>query len=291
MNRSRCLFAFLSIVAAGTSFVDAADTDAFAGTRAGEERRVAGVELCWCPAGSFTMGSPKDEPERRPGEDQVAVTLSRGFWIGKYEVTQGQWQQTMKSLPAELDKGEGETFPIYNVNFADAEAFCRKLTNLARAAGDLPQSREFRLPTEAQWEYACRAGTTTATPFGDSLSSYQANFLGEFPYNGAVKGPSLNRTCEVGHYPANAWNIHDMPGNVFEWCRDWFHNRLPGGTDPDMHDVPGNRNSAGSLSRARCGGCWADKGWPCRSAFRLRFEPERAHSHIGFRVVVVNTLH
>lgn len=259
----------------------------FRGSAAGSQIAVTGVALCWCPPGRFTMGSPRDEPERRPGEDQVEVTLTRGYWIGKYEVTQGQWKRVMGSQDRLLDRGVGDRYPMYNINFAEAETFCARLTEHARAAGELPEGWEFRLPTEAQWEYACRAGTTTATPFGDSLSSTQANFMGDSPYNGGAFGPSLNSTCEVGSYAPNAWNIHDMPGNVFEWCRDWFHNRLPGGEDPDLHDVLGNRNDAGSYSRVRRGGCWADVGWPCRSAFRLRFEPERAHSHIGFRVVAV----
>ena len=99
------------------------------------------------------------------------------------------------------------------------------------AAGRLPDGWEYTLPTEAQWEYACRAGTTTATAFGDKLSSKQANFKGK-PYNGAEQGPSLGRDAPVGSYPANAWGLHDMHGNTFEWCRDWYHARLPGGTDP-----------------------------------------------------------
>ncbi|MCC6152657.1 MAG: formylglycine-generating enzyme family protein [Candidatus Hydrogenedentes bacterium] len=234
------------------------------------------------------MGSPRYEPERRPGENQVNVTLTRGFWFGKYEVTQGEWKRVMGCLPSVFDKGVGDRFPIYNVNFAESEIFCAKLSEQARQSGAIPADWEFRLPTEAQWEYACRAGTTTATPFGDSLSSTQANFLGHTPYNHGEVGPALNRTCEVGMYAANPWGIHDTLGNVFEWCRDWYHNRLPGGTDPDLYEVPGNRNVAGSLSRVRRGGCYADIGWPCRSAFRLRFEPERGHSHIGLRVVAVD---
>jgi formylglycine-generating enzyme required for sulfatase activity len=217
--------------------------------------------------------------ERRPGEDQVEVTLTRGFWAGKHEVTQGEWKRVVGAFPGKLTAGEGDDFPVYDVNFAEAEAFCRKLTAEARAAGALPEGWEFRLPTEAQWEYPCRAGTTTATAFGDKLSSKQANFQGE-PYNGAEAGPSLKRAARVASYPANAWGLCDMHGNVFEWCRDWSHPRLPGGTDPDLHDKP-------ARSRSRRGGCWADKGWPCRSAFRLQFEPERRSDPIGFRVVAV----
>jgi formylglycine-generating enzyme required for sulfatase activity len=208
--------------------------------------------------------------------------------VGQYEVTQGQWKRVMGLLPGELTAGEGHAFPVYNINFAEAETFCRKLTEKARASGDLPKDWEFRLPTEAQWEYACRAGTTAATSFGDRLSSKQANFQGK-PYNGAGEGPSLKRAARVGSYPANAWGLHDMHGNVFEWCRDWYHRRLPGGDDPDLLSLRGTRNRDGTGSRVRRGGCWADDGWPCRLAFRARFEPERRSDHIGFRVVAVRT--
>lgn len=254
---------------------------AFDGSKPGDERDVAGVKLCWCPPGRFIMGSPPDEPERRPGEDQVEVTLTRGLWMAKYETTQRQWKRVVGKLPGELtaELPEGDDYPVGNVNFAEAEAFCQKLTELGRKSGELPMGWEFRLPTEAQWEYACRAGTTTATAFGDKLSSKQANFKGR-PYNGAEPGPSLGRAAKVGSYPANAWGLHDMHGNTFEWCRDWYHPRLPGGVDPDLYDAP-------ATSRVRRGGGWTDDGWPCRSAFRLRFEPERRYDHIGFRVAAV----
>ena len=237
------------------------------------------------------MGSPPSEPERRPGEDQVEVTLTKGFWIAKFETTQGQWKRVMGKLPGPLtaELPEGDDLPVGNVNFAEAEAFCRKLTELGRQSG-LPKDWEFRLPTEAQWEYACRAGTTTATSFGEKLSSKQANFKGK-PYNGAEPEPSLGRATKVGSYPANPWGLHDMHGNTFEWCRDWYHARLPGGVDPDLYSAKDSaqQGKTGSVSRVRRGGCWADEGWPCRSAFRLRFEPERRYDHIGFRVVLVQT--
>jgi formylglycine-generating enzyme len=155
----------------------------------------------------------------------VEVTLSKGFWIGKFEVTQGEWLRVVGAFPGEFTAGAGDDFPVYTINFAEAEGFCQKLTKQARAAGELPADWEFRLPTEAQWEYACRAGTTTATSFGDSLSSRQANFQGK-PYNGGAEGPSLKRAAPVGSYPASAWGLHDMHGNEFEWCRDWYHPRL-----------------------------------------------------------------
>jgi formylglycine-generating enzyme len=253
----------------------------FTGSNAGDERTVVGIPFCWCPPGTFRMGSPPDEPERRPDEGPVEVTLTRGFWMAKFETTQGQWKRVVGELPGSLtaELPAGDDLPVGNVNFAEAEAFCQKLTELGRQAGNLPEGWEARLPTEAQWEYACRAGTTTATAFGDKLSSTQANFRGK-PYNGAAPGPALGRAAKVGSYPANAWGLHDMHGNIFEWCRDWYHAKLPGGVDPDLYDVP-------AKSRVRRGGAWTDDGWPCRSAFRLRFEPERRYDHIGFRVVVV----
>jgi sulfatase modifying factor 1 len=257
--------------------------------KAGVERAVCGIKLCWCPPGRFTMGSPPDEPERRPDEGQVEVTLTQGFWMAKYEVTQAQWKHVIGKLPAQptAQLPEGDDYPVGNVNFAEAEAFCRKLTAMAHASGH--QSIEFRLPTEAQWEYACRAGTTTSTAFGNKLSSRQANFKGA-PYNGAEPGPSLGMAAKVGSYPANAWGLHDMHGNTFEWCRDWYQSKLPGGVDPDLYAASASATKAGNgaTSRVRRGGCWADDGWPCRSAFRLRFEPERRYDHIGFRVLALD---
>jgi formylglycine-generating enzyme required for sulfatase activity len=258
----------------------------FSGERAGEEREVAGVRLCWCPPGKFTMGSPADEQERRPGENQIEVTLTRGFWTGKYAVTQRQWQRVVGEFPAPQPAGEGDDFPVVEVNFADAEEFCARLTEQAHKSGDLPEGWVFRLPTEAQREYACRAGTTTATAFGNQLSSKQSNFQGK-PYNGAEVGPSLGRATKVGSYPPNPWGLCDMTGNVCEWCRDWYHAQLPGGSDPDLSSVPGTKNRDGTTSRVRRGGAWCDDGWAHRSAFRQRFEPERRANHIGFRVVAV----
>jgi formylglycine-generating enzyme required for sulfatase activity len=262
--------------------------DSFAGSKAGDERETAGVKFCWCPPGKFLMGSPPDEPGRRPDEKQVEVTLTKGFWMGKYEVTQGEWKRVVGKLPGEFtaELPEGDDLPVGNVNYAEAEAFCTALTQLGRHSGEMPAGWESRLPTEAQWEYACRAGTTSATAFGDKLSSKQANFSGK-PYNGTDVGPSLKRAAKVGSYPANAWGLHDMHGNTFEWCRDWYYPNLPGGVDPDLSSKKGASNRDGSFSRVRRGGAWTDDGWPCRSACRLRFEPERRYDHIGFRIAAV----
>ena len=199
-------------------------------------------------------------------------------------------------FPGKQPAGEGDKFPVVEVNYAEAEEFCKKLTEQGYKSGELQRGWEFGLPTEAQWEYACRAGTTTATSFGAGLSSKQANFNGAQSYNGgnggnggngAEGGPALKRATPVGSYPANAWGLHDMHGNVFEWCRDWYHTQLSGGDDPDLTARKGTVNRDGTFSRVRRGGAWNDEGKYLRSALRLRYEPERRSDHIGFRVVAV----
>jgi sulfatase modifying factor 1 len=290
MRRRSFLGGMITAIGAIARPAAARQASSFRGRNAGDARKVDAIELCWCPAGRFVMGSPRSEPERRPGEDQVEVTLTRGFWMAKYETTQGLWKRVAGALPGPLTKElpAGDDLPVGNVNFAETEDFCRRLSERGHKSSELPSDWEFRLPTEAQWEYACRAGTTTATSFGHSLSSKQANFKGK-PYNGGEPGPSLNRAAPVGSYPANPWGLHDMHCNTFEWCRDWYHGRLPGGTDPDLYAArdTAQRSEHGDISRVRRGGAWSDDGWPCRSAFRVRFEPERRYDHIGFRVVIV----
>lgn len=284
-------FAFLTLVLCGCYSVKPlpagatlAAPHAFDGTTPGDARTIGGVEFRWAPAGTFVMGSPPSEVERRPGEDQAEVMISKGFWAGRFEVTQSEWLRIAGAAPESFNVGESDRHPMYRIDWAQAGNFCERLTELAHASGELPMDWRIRLPTEAQWEYAARAGTTTATVFGNSLSSTQANFRGA-PYNGAAVGPSLDVTVPVGSYEANAWGLFDVHGNVYEWTRDWYHAALPGGVDPDLEDAIGTANEAGSYSRVRKGGCYADEGMFLRSGFRLRFEPERRHEHIGFRVI------
>jgi formylglycine-generating enzyme required for sulfatase activity len=258
------------------------------GVTAGESRAIDGVALRWCPAGRFTMGSPAAEAGRRADEAQVEVTLTRGFWMAETEVTQAQWQR-LHGAPTERPLSErfglGAAVPIYWVSHGAAEAFCEALTARALASGAIAAPWVFRLPTEAQWEYACRAGTTGPTSFGDDLTLRQANFLGE-RLDGTVETPAVGKAVPVRSHPANAWGIHEMHGNVFEWCRDWYHARLPGGADPDVQ-VRGEPNRDGSYSRVRRGGAWNDGARFCRSAVRFRYEPHRSSDHIGFRVALV----
>ena len=266
-----------------------AHPQSFRGSRAGEERTVEGIRLRWCPPGEFLMGSPPDEVGRRPDEGQVPVSLTKGFWTARTEVTQAQWRQIVGAYPAQEPSprfGQGGDFPMYWVNFHESEGFCSTLTRRAHASAALPAEWEFRLPTEAQWEYACRAGTVTASAFGDVLGADQANFASERPEMkraDQVRGAARR----VGSYAENAWGIVDMHGNVWEWCRDWYQARLPGGVDPDLYDVLGARNRDGTYSRVRRGGAWIEPAWACRSACRLRYEPPRRSDHIGFRVVAV----
>lgn len=253
---------------------------------AGDARTAAGMELRWCPPGRFRMGSPEEEPGHRPDERQVEVELTHGFWMGRFEVTQAQWAETVGAFVQPMQHGTGPRHPVYWVNYEEALKFCRLLTARAHSAGELEPDWIFHLPTEAQWEYACRAGTTAATAFGSRLSHVQANFSG-VPYNGGQGGPSPGVSSPVGSYPANAWGLHDMHGNIFEWCRDWYHSALPGGRDPDLSCRQGQPNRDGTYSRVRRGGAWNDPGAFLRSALRLRYEPERRSDHIGFRAVAV----
>lgn len=259
----------------------------FEGERSGEVREIMGVHFCWCPPGRFLMGSPVSEPGHRDTENQVAVTLTRGFWMGKYEVTQGEWTRLYGEVPGPLLGGRGDNFPVYFVSWVQVKDFCLRLTASAWQVGSLPLEWRFDLPTEAQWEYACRAGTATAFAFGETLTKAQA-VIGKPYVKGYADGTPGAGAEPVGSYPPNAWGLADMHGNEFEWCRDWFHPRLPGGTDPDLSAIKGPPNGDGSYSRARRGGAWMDPPEFVRSAVRLPYEPERNADHIGFRLAVVS---
>lgn len=229
-----------------------------------------GMQLCVIPPGTFPMGESK---RNRP-----VVTHSQAYLLGRYEVSQREWERVMGRLPGQLNYGKGDRFPVYRATYAEATEFCRKLTQLDREAGTLPKGYEYRLPTDAEWEYACRAGTLTATYFGDSLSSRQANFDGSKPFNGAEKGPNLARAAEVGSYPANAWGLHDMHGNLCEWALDWYHKKLKGGVDP-VQLKPAEK-------RLLRDGRHSSIGHWCRSANRYYMDPKVRPSSVGVRPVL-----
>ena len=250
-----------------------------------------GMKLNLIPTGTFSMGSPRSEPERQRTETLHEVTISRPFYMGVHEVTQSEFATIMEGI--ELHRRPafpGDRNPAENVEWKNARYFCERLSEREeeKAAG-----RRYRLPTEAEWEYACRAGTKTAFHYGDELSSEQANFNGNFPAGTAEKGAYLRKTAAVGSYPANAFGLHDMHGNVSEWCADFY--------DPDYYENSPEKDPLGpplgvvatdfdnfgdkNFFMVVRGGCWLDEGRACRSAYRFKAMPNTQYKLIGFRVV------
>ncbi|OAI54444.1 hypothetical protein AYO44_14980 [Planctomycetaceae bacterium SCGC AG-212-F19] len=246
-----------------------------------------GMKLALIPAGKFAMGSPASEEERDPGEVQHDVTITRPFYMGVFHVTQGQYEKVLEKNPSFFHPKNGGSpdHPVDQVVPGDAAGFCQKLSNLPE---EKKAGRSYRLPTEAEWEYACRAGTKTAFHCGDSLSSKQANFNGNFPAGGAAKGPYLARTEKAGTYPPNAWGLHDMHGNLWQWCADWY--------DPDYYKNSPKEDPKGPPKGVMStgfredffvvvrGGCWLDEARGCRSAYRFRLMPSERYRWAGFRV-------
>jgi formylglycine-generating enzyme required for sulfatase activity len=171
-----------------------------------------GMKFAWIPPGTFLMGSPKTEAERSDNETQHKVTLSKGFFMGVHLVTQEQWQTVMGNNPSNF-KGE-KNLPVEQVSWNDWQEFLKKLREKDKKA--------YRLPSEAEWEYACRAGTTKPFHFGGTISTDQANYNGNYTYGDGKKGKYREKTTPVGSFPANAYGLFDTHGNLFEWCQDWL---------------------------------------------------------------------
>lgn len=261
------------------------------------------VALRWCPPGTFNMGSPASEPERVKDEPLHEVTLTQGFWMMETEVTQSLWTAVAGKIEA---KFKGSDQPAEPVTWYDAVEFCNKLSTEcgltpayqinkeARDQGNLladkddslkwqvsviPGATGFRLPTEAQWEYACRAGTATAFSFGDVINPSLANYNGTNVYNNGEKGPYLMKTTPVGSYAANPWGLRDIHGNVWEWCWDWY-GEYPAGKATDPAGP-----SQGS-ARVLRGGCWHYKPAYLRSAARFKDKPAKKWDLLGIRLVL-----
>jgi formylglycine-generating enzyme required for sulfatase activity len=242
------------------------------------QRNDIGVEMVWIPSGSFMMGSPDSEVGRGRNEGpQRLVTIRQGFWMGRHEVTQGQYEAVMGTNPSAFETC-GKDCPVEGVSWKDAKKFISKLN--ARNEGLV-----YSLPSEAEWEYAARAGTTTAFAFGDSLGSTQANFDGNYPSGGASKGPYLGRTTKVGSYRPNAWGLYDMHGNVWEWVEDIYND---GGYTGLPTDGSANTTRGDSSLRVLRGGSWNLEGADSRSSRRSSIHPTNTDyydSFNGFRVV------
>lgn len=229
--------------------------------------------LVWIKPGTFTMGSPLTELDRKPNEGpQTQVTISQAFLMSKYETTQGEYLAVMRTNPA-VFTGDLKR-PVEYVSWYDATNYCANLTERERLAGRLPAGYEYRLPTEAEWEYACRAGTTTRFSYGDDLDYTQ---LGNYAWYDANSGDT---THPVGGKQPNAWGLYDMYGNVWEWCLDWYSSSLPGGsvTDP--------RGPVTGLDRLTRGGNWHNFGRLCRSADRSAALATSWDYLVGFRTVL-----
>jgi uncharacterized protein (TIGR02996 family) len=258
-----------------------------------------GIRFAWIPAGTFLMGSPAQEAERKENELQHQVVLTRGYWLGTYPVTQEQWQQVMGNNPSRFsDQGNQQEkgwnrlqkdtstshFPAERIDWEQAMEFCSRLGQVGPGV-----FTTYRLPTEAEWEYACRAGTQTPFHFGAACNGSEANCAGKYPYGTSKKRHPVGRPTEVGKYLANAFGLYDMHGNVWEWCMDWY-----GEYDASCQQDP-RGPQRGSKRVFRGGDCFARPS-SCRSAFRrsashyTRISPEHGSQfdhNLGFRPALV----
>jgi formylglycine-generating enzyme required for sulfatase activity len=246
-----------------------------------------GMDLALIPAGTFLMGSSAEEPHHENDEGpQHWVHLTRPYYLSRTTITQRQYRHVLRRNPSTYNsrnKGGGR-HPVERVTFGDAQRFCHMLSAYPE---EQKQGRRYRLPTEAEWEHACRAGTTTPYSCGDTLTPSLANYdtndhtldLSEMR---AEEQPLL-RTCPVAQYPPNPWGLYDMHGNVWEWCADWFDNYL---SDEQTDPTGPETNSEWDLRVIRGGG-WNSYGRWCRSARRSNTNDDTEDADLGFRVVCV----
>jgi formylglycine-generating enzyme required for sulfatase activity len=253
-------------LASDSSYTSARVSD---GVQPGEIREFTKLKIrfCWCPAGSFQMGSREDAPGHLLNETQFEVTLSKGFWMQQTELTQDQYERLMGTNPAFY---KGPRNPVDSVTWTEAAEFCRRLSALPpeKRAGN-----QFRLPTEAEWEYACRSGSTTEFCYGDDEAG-----LDNYGWYGRN---SARSTHPVGEKLANAWGLYDMHGNVSEWCQDFYGAYPHKATDP--------RGPASGEKRTHRGGGWFFVPMYARSAHRDAYIPSARYVGLGFRLVATKT--
>jgi len=245
------------------------------------------LEMVEIPAGSFEMGAPESEKESLDSErPQHEVTLEK-FCMGKYPITQAQWRSvaTLPQINQELNPDpsnfNGDKRPVEQVSWLDTMEFCRRLS--------VHTKREYRLPSEAEWEYACRAGTTTPFHFGETITTDYVNYNGNYPYGDAPKGEYREETTDVGSYKAaNAFGLYDMHGNVWEWCADDWHDSYKGAPKDGSVWIKDNKNyEAPETLKLLRGGSWFLLAQLCRSAYRSDFNARARDYFVGFRVVCV----
>lgn len=230
------------------------------------------LEMVKIPAGSFLMGSGEFETEKRANETPQHEVRLQSFYLGKFPVTQAQWFAVMKKLPAVSAEFRGDDLPVVNVWLEKAIAFCARLSALT--------NENFRLPSEAEWEYACRAGTTTPFSFGETITADLANFNGAQAFRESPK--SVFRKCltAVGSFPPNAFGLYDMHGNVWEWCADIWHEDYNGApTDGSAWLTNGDQSYC-----VQRGGSWIDRATNCRSSFRVGDIAHNNENIVGLRV-------
>jgi formylglycine-generating enzyme required for sulfatase activity len=239
------------------------------------------LEMVAIPGGTFAMGSPEDEPERYEDESPEHEVTVAPFFMGRYPITQWQWQavaqlpQANRELNLDPSQFKGQDRPVEQVSWYDAVEFCARLS--------AHTGRTYRLPTEAEWEYACRAGTITPFHFGDMITTEVANYNGS-AYNNGPAGDGRDETTPVDYFEgANAFGLSDMHGNVLEWCQDHWHSDYEGAPTDGSAWLTENDQA----SRVSRGGSWSFDPWFCRCAFRNFFFPDYRDDDFGFRVVSV----
>jgi formylglycine-generating enzyme required for sulfatase activity len=268
-----------AVLLAGEIFRRRAVTWGYTETLSNETGEDIGLDLIAIPGSSFSMGAPESEPESQDDErPQHEVTIG-SFYLSRYPITQAQWRVVAgydpigKELNPDPSIFKGNNRPVENVSWLDAQEFCQRLS--------AKTGKDYRLPSEAQWEYACRAGTETPFHFGETITTALANYDGNYTYNDGRKGEYRGETSDVGSFPGNDWGLHDMHGNVWEWCEDDYNDNYQDAPRDGSVWISNDRNTSKILR----GGSWLTAPRSCRSASRGYGAPHGYFSDIGFRVV------